>query len=35
MKVAYKTEELRKCLLQWLLEKKSKHYDGVAKRKLI
>lgn len=34
-KHADKAEELRKYLLEWLLEKKSKHYDGVAKRKLI
>lgn len=34
-KYADKAEELRKCLLEWLLEKKSKHYNGVAKRILI
>lgn len=34
-KYSDKAEELRKCLLEWLLEKKSKHYDGVAKRRLI
>jgi arylsulfatase A-like enzyme len=34
-KYADKAEELRKYLLEWILAKKSKHYDGVAKRKLI
>ncbi|MHC1705716.1 MAG: sulfatase-like hydrolase/transferase [Tenuifilaceae bacterium] len=30
-----KTEELRKCLLEWLKKNKSKHFDGVKKRQLI
>jgi arylsulfatase A-like enzyme len=30
-----KAEELRKYLLEWLQKNKSKHYDGVKKRKLI
>lgn len=32
---AEKTEELRKCLLEWLKKNKSAHFEGVQKRKLI
>ncbi len=34
-KYAAKTEELRKCLLEWLVKNKSKHIEGVKKRMLI
>ena len=30
-----KAEELRTNLLEWLQKNKSKHYDGVSKRKLL
>jgi len=32
---AAKTEELRKCLLEWLKKNKSSHFEGVKKRPLI
>jgi arylsulfatase A-like enzyme len=35
LKYTEKTEELRKCLLEWLKKNKSQHVDGVQKRKLI
>jgi arylsulfatase A-like enzyme len=34
-KYAAKTEELRKCLLEWLKKNKSSHFEGVSKRQLI
>lgn len=34
-KYAAKTEELRKCLLEWLKKNKSSHFEGVRKRPLI
>lgn len=34
-KYAEKAEELRKCLLEWLKNNKSKHFEGVSKRQLI
>lgn len=34
-KYAAKTEELRKCLLEWLKKNKSSHFEGVKKRPLI
>jgi arylsulfatase A-like enzyme len=34
-KYTAKTEELRKCLLEWLKKNKSKHIEGVKKRQLI
>jgi arylsulfatase A-like enzyme len=34
-KYADKAEELRGCLLEWLMKNNSKHYEGVKERKLI
>ena len=34
-KYEQKAKELRTNLLEWLKKNKSKHYDGVSKRKLI
>ena len=31
---AYKAEELREYLLEWLIKNRSKHYNGVKEREL-